>query len=472
MTTTDPDRGDDLAALAAGEGCVLLDLRFTDLLGRWLGTTLSAARLAPAARGAFVASSSVPGWMGLADSDLLLCADPATRLRDPFAVPSTLIAIASACDAATLAPSPLDARATLARAEARLRDSGIADELRVGSELEFHLFDDVRFRMSPTECFFRVDERDALDNTGRARAEGNPGHRVAFASQHLAGAPIDDAVAWRGQLLLLAERCGLEPLKHLHEAGPSQHELVLRHAPALAAADRIQVAKFLVLNAAARAGRSATFMPKPLAYAPGSGLHLNLSLWRGGKPVFAGAEGEVLARRFVAGIFAHARALNAIANPGTNSFKRLAALYHPNVPLAWGVANRAAAIRVPRALDGTSLRLEMRFPDAASNPYLALAALLLAGLDGIARGLDPGPAAESDPRRGVEGWDVRQRPQPGFALDLAEAIVALDADRGFLRAGGVFSDGLLDALLAELNRQLRVNRALPHPNEYYLYYSV
>ena len=472
MTVTDPARGEDLAALAASEGCALLDLRFTDLLGRWLGTTLNAARLGPGARGAFVASSSVPGWMGLADSDLLLRADPTTRLRDPFAAPPTLIAIAHACDGATLAPSPIDARATLARAMARLREVGVADELRVGSELEFHLFDDVRFRMSPTECFFRVDERDALDDTGRERAGGNPGHRVAYPSRRLAGAPIDNAVSWRGELLALAESCGLEPLKHQHEAGPSQHELVLNHAPALVAADRIQVAKFLVLNAAARAGRSATFMPKPLAYTPGSGLHLNLSLWRGGRPIFAGADGDALARRFVAGVFAHARALNAVVNPGTNSFKRLAALHHPNVPLAWGVANRAAAIRIPRALDAASLRLEIRFPDASSNPYLALAALAMAGLDGIERGLDPGPAQEADPRRAVEGWDVRRRAQPGFALDLAEAIVALDADRDFLRAGGVFTDPLLDALIVELNRQLRVNRALPHPNDYYLYYSV
>lgn len=469
---TDTSQGEDLAACAAASGCALIDLRFTDLLGRWLGTTLRADMAGDAARGVFVAGSTVAGWGRLDNSDLLLLPEAATRLRDPLATQPTLIVMASAGDAATRTPSPLDARGTLARALAHLGSSGVADELRVGVELEFHLFDDVRFLMSSTECFFRIGERDALDNAGRARDGGNPGHRVGYPSQHLAGAPLDGAVGWRGALLELAARAGLEPLKHQHEAGPSQHEIVLRHAPALVAADRIQIAKYLVLNAAAADGRSATFMPKPLAYQPGSGLHLNLSLWRGGEPLFAGVEGERLARAFIAGVFAHGPALNAICNPGTNSFKRLAALHHPNVPLAWGVANRAAAIRVPRVLDGRSLRLEIRFPDAASNPYLAIAALAMAGLDGVARALDPGPPEEIDPRRRVDGWDVRRRATPCFALDLAEAIVALDGDRRFLTAGGVFADTLIDGLLDELNRQLRVNRALPHPNEYYLYYSV
>jgi glutamine synthetase len=469
--TTQPSPGDNLAAWAAAEGCALIDLRFTDLLGRWLGTTLRADRAEDSARGVFVASSTVAGWARLENSDLLLLPDASTRLRDPLARLPTMIVMASAGDVATLAPSPLDARSTLARALALLGARGIADELRVGVELEFHLFDDVRFHMSPTECFFRIGERDALDNAARPLAGGNPGHRVGYPSQHLAGAPLDGAVAWRGALLDLAARAGLDPLKHQHEAGPSQHEIVLRHAPALVAADRIQIAKYLTLNAASADGRTATFMPKPLAYQPGSGLHLNLSLWRDGRPLFAGAEGEGLARSFIAGVFAHAPALNAICNPGTNSFRRLASLYHPNARLVWGVANRAAAIRVPRALDGRSLRLEMRFPDASSNPYLAIAALAMAGVDGIVRTLDPGPPDESDPRRS-ERWDVRRRSTPAFALDLAEAIVALDSDRAFLAADGVFAESLIDALLDELNRQLRVNRALPHPNEYYLYYSV
>jgi len=461
----------DLATLAARAGCDIVELRFTDLLGRWLGVSCWTKALAPGESAIFVASSNVAGWGRLAQSDLLLRPDLTTAWRDPGTSRPTLSVICECVDPARRQTSPLDTRATLVRALALLAADGVADTLLVGPELEFYLFDDVRFHVSPSECFFRVDARDALENTRREYAGGNRGHRMIYPAFHLAPAPIDADAAWRTELLALAEQAGLEPLKHQHEAGPGQHEIVLRHAPALHAADRIQIAKFLVLNAAERAGRSATFMPKPLAYQPGSGLHLNLSLRRAGAAVFAGAEGGQCARHFIAGIFAHAPALNAITNPGTNSFKRLATLFSPNVALAYGVANRAAAIRVPSALTEDALRLELRFPDAVANPYLAIAALLMAGLDGIARRLDPGPPTETDPRQEVENWDLRQRAAPGFALDLGEAILALDRDRDFLSRAGVFSEVLIETLIGELTRQLRVNRALPHPNEYYLYFS-
>ncbi len=470
MSKTEP--ASDLADLAARAGCDLVELRFTDLLGRWLSVSSWAKALPQGEAPIFVASSNIAGWGRLEHSDLLLRPDLATAWRDPFASRPTLVVICACHDPTTRQVSALDTRATLARALGRLRDSGVADTLLIGPELEFYLFEDVRFHVSPTECFFRIDARDALENTRRDFAGGNRGHRMTYPVLHLAPQPIDAEVAWRAELLALAEQAGLEPLKHQHEAGPGQHEIVLRHASALRAADKIQIAKFLVLNAADRAGRTATFMPKPLAYQPGSGLHLNLSLQRDGAAVFAGAEGGRLARHFIAGIFAHAPALNAITNPGTNSFKRLSTLFSPNVALAYGAANRAAAIRVPSALSADALRLELRFPDAAANPYLAIAAVLMAGLDGMAKRLDPGPSIETDPRDAVENWDLRKRATPNFAFDLGEAILALDRDREFLTTSGVFSDALIETLVAELTRQLRVNRALPHPNEYYLYFSV
>ena len=463
----------DLAALARARGCELVALRFTDLLGRWLAISAWTRGLAPGAATLSCASSNVAGWGGLQGSDLAVRADPATALVDPFAARPTLLVLGEALDASGLRASPMDPRATLARAMERLRASGVADELRVGVELEFYLFDDVRFRVAADECSFRVEERDSLENAARARPGGNRGHRVGYASQHLAGAPLDVDAGWRAELLAMADRLGLEPLGHQHEAGPGQHEIALGHAPALRAADRIQLGKWMVLNAAAAAGRSATFMPKPLPYKPGSGMHLNVSLWRGGAPLFAApGGGEALMRGFVGGVFAHMRALGAIANPGTNSFRRLAQLQAPGTPLAWGEANRAAAIRVPRAGAPEALRLELRFPDAAANPYLAIAAIAMAGLDGILRGLDPGPRRDDDPRRAAgAAWDVRRRAPDGPAFDLAEAILALDADRGFLEEGGVFDGALVEALVLELNRQLRVCRALPHPNEYYMYFS-
>lgn len=463
----------DLAALARARGCELVALRFTDLLGRWLGVTSWVRGLAPGTDTLSCASSNVAGWGSLAESDLPVTADASTALRDPFAARPTLVVVGEAQEPGGRGASPMDPRATLGRAVGRLRASGVADELRIGTELEFYLFDDVRFRVAPGECFFRVEERDSLENASREMRGGNPGHRVGYPSQHLVGAPLDADSGWRAELLALAERLGLDPLGHQHEAGPGQHEISLGHAPALRAADRIQLGKFLVLNAAAAGGRSATFMPKPLPYKPGSGMHLNLSLWRGGAPLFAAPGGEALMRGFVGGVFAHMRALNAIANPGTNSFRRLSQLHAPGTPLSWGEANRAAAIRVPRVRAPEALRIELRFPDAAANPYLAIAAIAMAGLDGVLRGLDPGPPRGDDPRRAAgAGWDVRRRAANGFAFDLAEAIMALDADRGFLEEGGVFSGALVEALALELNRQLRVNRALPHPNEYYMYFSV
>jgi glutamine synthetase len=212
-------------------------------------------------------------------------------------------------------------------------------------------------------------------------------------------------------------------------------------------------------------------MPLPLGQGPGSGLHLNLSFWRDGVPLLAALGGESLARGFVGGIFAHARALNALANPATNSFKRLARLYAPSARLVWGIANRGAAVRLPHAETPGAIRLELRFPDAAANPYLALAAVVMAGLDGIARGLDPGPLVAEDPRRRTP-WDMRRRATPGFSLTLAEAVAALDADRGFLMAEGVFDPALCDALASELADSVRRDYATPSPQDYLAYLGV
>jgi glutamine synthetase len=456
----------DLAALAAAQGCEALDLRFTDVLGRWLGVSLRAAQLRAEDGPVRVSAATIAGWRRAGIADLALVPVPGTAFRAAPAPVPTLAAIAQVHEpgAAEGVPSRLDPRATLARALDRLAARGVADELRVGVELEFHLFESVRYQISATACGFSVLAWDA------GRDGTHAGHGVDDAGRHLALPPADVAASWRAELAAAAERIGLEPLKHQHEAGAGQHELVLRHAPALRAADRIQIAKALVLAAAARDGRTATFMPLPLVQGPGSGLHLNLSFWRGGSPVLAGPDGERLARGFVGGVFAHARALNALTNPATNSFKRLARLYAPSAKLTWGIAGRGAAIRLPRAALPGAARLEFRFPDAAANPYLALAGLAMAGLDGIARGLDPGPLGQREQRGGA--WDMRRRASPGFALNLAEAVEALDADRDFLLADDVFDAALCDALATELAEGVRRDCALPHPHEYQAYLGV
>lgn len=461
----------DLASLAAAQGCEFVDLRFTDMLGRWLHVSLWARGLPAGGEAIFVAASSIAGWGRLERSDMLVRPDPRTAFCDPFAARPTLVVIGELCDPATGQPWRLDPRDTARRALAALRAAGFADDVQLGIELEFYLFDDVRFHMSPTECFFTVRERDSLENSRRHRRGGNPGHRIAYPAHHLASAPLDQDEAWRQDLVALADRVGLAPLKHQHEAGPSQQELGLRHASLLQAADKVQVAKWLVHNAARVAGRTATFMPKPLPYQPGSGLHLNLSLWRHGRPLLAGSDGDWLRRHFIGGVFAHAAALTALTNPGTNSFRRLAALYAENPRLAYGPANRAVPVRLPSAASPDAERLEFRFPDATANPYLAAAAIVMAGLDGLRCGIDAGPPLVDHPRALGEDRGPGMRAASGFAADLAEATIALAGDRDFLCADGVFDPLLIDTLLAELQRQHRISRSLPHPNEYYLYFS-
>jgi glutamine synthetase len=455
----------DLAALALDEGCEALDLRFTDVLGRWLGVSCGAAQRRREDGALRVSAANVAGWRLSGTGDLVLSPVAGTAYRDAGAARPTLAAIAQVHEVGRAAPSALDPRATLGRALAALTRRGVAPEMRVGAELEFHLFDAVSFAVGPTACGFAVTAWDM------GVAAVHRGHGVRHPGQHLALPPADAAAGWRAEVMAAAERSGLEPLRHQHEAGCAQHEIALRHAPALIAADRIQGAKALVLAMAARAGKVATFMPLPLGQGPGSGLHLNLSFWRDGVPLLAALGGETLARGFVGGIFAHARALNALANPATNSFKRLARLYAPSARLVWGIANRGAAVRLPHAETPGAIRLELRFPDAAANPYLALAAVVMAGLDGIARGLDPGPLVAEDPRRRTP-WDMRRRATPGFSLTLAEAVAALDADRGFLMAEGVFDPALCDALASELADSVRRDYATPSPQDYLAYLGV
>jgi len=460
-------------ALASG-GAEIVDLRFTDMLGRWLHVAhWAVGRDAVSVEGVAVAAGNLAGWGRMEDSELRLLPDPASAFVDPFAARPTAAIVCEAVDPLRLTPSPRDSRATLRRALDALVRAGIADALDVGPELEFHLLDDARFLVSPTESFVRLAESDGLHNSSAAMEGGNPGHRVAYPAWHLALPPADGASDMRADLLAWAAASGLEPLHHVHEAGPSQHEIGMRHRPALAAADAVQRLKWLIHVAARRWGKTATFMPKPMPWQPGSGLHLNLSLRREQRNLFAGdAPGALspLAQRFLGGLVAHARALNAVLNPSTNSYKRLATLYPGAAAPSWGVANRSAPFRVPRTSAAES-RIELRFADAAANPYLAVAAVLCAGLDGVERGLDPGPPATDNLRRAGEGG-VRARRPESLARDLGEAVLALDADRAFLERDGVFAPELIDALLAELERQLHVNRGLPHPNEFYMYFSV
>ena len=468
---------DRLRALISEHQAEVVEFRFTDLLGRWLHVTHWAATLAKTGIGSgiSIASGNLPGWGVMHDSELLLRPDTSTAFIDPFSEKKTIVVICDLIEPVSGRQSPIDPRGTLQRAMTWLPSLGVADEVHVGPEFEFYLFDDVRFHMSANEAFFSIRETDGLQNSREEMEGGNPGHRISYSAFHFSTPPSDTYAALRTEMLALIEQVGLTPLHHQHEAGPSQQEIGIRHLPLQRAGDASQIIKYVIHNAARRGGKTATFMPKPLNYVPGSAFHLNLSLSLAGRSVFGGDKYAGLSETclyFIGGVIAHAQALNAILNASVNSYKRLNLIYNYGTPLTYSARNRTAPIRIPASSGPDSARIELRFPDPTCNPYLGMAAVLMAGMDGIQRRLDPGAPATDNLLRDQDGFDVRKRAERTFARDLTEAIISLDKDRAFLKEGGVFEDQQIEALIAALNQQVRVNRGLPHPNEYYVYFSV
>lgn len=461
---------DDLTSVA-GLRPDILDLRFTDVAGRWghVCHWVGGATNFEAVPALSISSSSLTGWGDAARSELFLEPITETAFIDPFAEQRTAIVQCRLREGTAREISAKDSRSTLERACARLRRTGIADSCAFGTELEFYLFDEVRFRHSSNDSFYSIEESDSLESRRSVPRGGASGHRISYPAHRLSAGPSDWASGFRSSLLKQLAEVGVAPRQHQHEDGPSQHEISLCHADAVQMADRIQVAKYVVTKGAAACGQTATFMPKPLAYKAGSGLHINVSLWRDEAPVFAGDRAHALSetgRFFLAGILAHARALTALLCPSVNGFKRLDAISNPMVPVAWGVGNRTVPIRIPPATSPEEARIEVRFADATANPYLAFAAVLLAGLDGVERGLDPGMPCEGDIMRLKAPFDPRRVSPDSLCRTLDEAIVALDRDSDFLRTDDIFSASIIDAHIAELCRQVRVCRALPHPNEF------
>jgi glutamine synthetase len=454
----------------------LVEFRFTDLLGRWSHVTYWADTVIRTgiARGVPVASSNLPGWRVMNDSELLLQPDLSSVFLDPFADRKTLILICNLIDPASGLQSSADPRGTLQRAAAWLSSTGVADEAQVGPEFEFYLFDDVRFHVSENESFFCIREQDGAYNSRAEMEAGNSGHRISFPIFHLAVPPSDLYTTIRTEILANLEKVGLTPLHHQHEAGPSQQEIAVRHMPLSRAADATQIVKYVVQNVARRAGKTATFMPKPLNYVPGSAFHLNLSLSLAGSSVFGGDKYEGLSDiclYFIGGIIKHARALNAILNASINSYRRLNMIYNYGVPLSYSARNRTAPIRIPSFIGSNSARIEIRFPDPSCNPYLGMAAVLMAGMDGVIHRMDPGAPTTENLLSGDGMFDVRRRNDITFARDLTEAIISLDRDRDFLKVGNVFNDDQIEKLLSMLNRQVQIDRGLPHPNDYYIGFS-
>ncbi|MHC2543352.1 glutamine synthetase [Sinorhizobium meliloti] len=455
-------------------GVQYIDFRFTDPCGKWRNMTYDASMVDQAtfANGIMFDGSSIAGWKTVNESDMTLMPDPTTAQVVPFTSASTLMIICDILEPKTGEPYNRDPRGIAKKAEAYLNSTGIADTNYVGPEPEFFVFDSAEFTFGPYHTSFKLTSSELPINDGTHREGGNHGHRIQSKAGYLPVPPLDSGQDMRGMMLAVTKAMGVIVEKHHHEVAPAQHELSIQYDTLLHSADSIQTLKYCVLNAAHRLGKTATFMPKPAYDESGSGMHVHQSLWKDGKPLFAGNEHASLSREalwYIGGIIKHGRALNAFTNPTTNSYKRLVPGHEAPVLLAYSGGNRSASCRIPFATSPEATRVEVRFPDSAANPYLAFAAVLMAGLDGILNKIDPGVAMNQDL---YELPQDEQQEIPAVCGSLREALVSLDKDRAFLRAGGVFDDDFIDSYIELKMQEVTLLEETPQPVEFKMYYSV
>ncbi len=453
-----------------------VDLRFTDTKGKEQHISIPAHQIDADffEDGKMFDGSSVAGWKGINESDMVMMPDPSSAVLDPFTEDATLNIRCDILEPATMQGYDRDPRSIAKRAEEYMRSTGIADTVLVGPEPEFFLFDDVKFATNMSGSFFKIDDVEAAWNTGTEYEDGNKGHRPGVKGGYFPVAPVDSSQDIRSAMCLIMEEMGLVVEAHHHEvATAGQNEIATRFNTLTTKADEIQIYKYVVHNVAHAFGKTATFMPKPLVGDNGSGMHVHQSLAKDGVNLFAGDKYGGLSETalyYIGGIIKHARALNAITNPSTNSYKRLVPHYEAPVMLAYSARNRSASIRIPVVPSPKARRIEVRFPDPAANPYLAFAAMLMAGLDGIKNKIHPGEAMDKDlyDLPAEEAAEI-----PKVAESLQQALQYLDADREFLTAVyGVFSDDFIDSYIALKTKDVeRVNVAV-HPLEFELYYSV
>ncbi len=450
-----------------------VDIRFTDPRGKLQHITMVNDEVTAdfLEEGLMFDGSSIAGWKSIDESDMKLIPDCASAYVDPFYAEKTLCIHCSIVEPDTGEAYPRDPRSTAEKAEAYLKSTGIGDTAYFGPEAEFFLFDDVRFSNTMNKVSFEVDAADAAWNTDTEYEMGNMGHRPGVKGGYFPVNPTDAAHDIRGEMLSTMKRLGMKVDKHHHEVGSCQHELGLVFGTLVKQADELQKFKYIIHNVAHAYGKSATFMPKPIAGDNGTGMHVNMSIWKEGKPLFSGDKYADLSQEalyFIGGILKHAKALNAFTNPATNSYKRLIPGFEAPVLRAYSARNRSGCVRIPWAESPNAKRVEARFPDPAANPYLCFAALLMAGLDGITNKIDPGEASDKDlydlPPEELAGI-------PTVCASLREALEALEADSDFLTAGDVFTKDQIEGY-AELKwEEVYTMEHTPHPVEYGMYYS-
>jgi glutamine synthetase len=465
---------DKVLAMIKENAVEYVDLRFTDPRGKWQHTAqhVSTIDADTFVDGIMFDGSSIAGWKAINESDMILMPDPVNACMDPFAAKPSLVLFCDIVEPSTGQPYGRDPRSTAKKAEAYVKSSGVGDTIMFGPEAEFFVFDSVRFGTGGNYGMFQLDSMEGPDASVKDYPEGNMGHRPGIKGGYFPVPPVDSESDLRAEMLSTMGEMGVDIEKHHHEVAQSQHELGMKFNTLVTMADHMQIYKYCIHNVAHSYGKTATFMPKPVYGDNGSGMHCHQSIWKAGKPLFAGsgyADLSETALYYIGGIIKHAKSLNAFTNPATNSYKRLIPGFEAPVLLAYSARNRSASCRIPYATSPKAKRVEVRFPDAAANPYLAFAAMLMAGLDGIKNKIHPGDPMDKDlydlPPEELKGI-------PTVCGSLREALGALEADHSYLLAGDVFTADQIESYIELKWSEVFKFEHTPHPVEFEMYYSV
>ncbi|MGB5621535.1 MAG: glutamate--ammonia ligase [Gammaproteobacteria bacterium] len=465
----------DVLALLKDKDVKFVDLRFTDTKGKEQHVTVPASKVDEDffEDGKMFDGSSISGWKGINESDMILMPDTASVVIDPFAEDVTVNVTCDVIEPSTMQGYERDPRSLAKRAEAYLKSTGVADTAYFGPENEFFIFDDVRWGAEMKGAFYSIDSSEAGWNSEKMYEDGNFGHRPGIKGGYFPVPPVDSLHDIRSAMCLTLDEMGLDSEVHHHEvATAGQCEIGVGFNSLVRKADEVQILKYVVMNVAQAYGKTATFMPKPVVGDNGNGMHVHQSLVKDGTNLFSGEAYGGLSETalfYIGGIIKHARALNAFTNPSTNSYKRLVPGFEAPVKLAYSARNRSASIRIPHIPNPKGRRIEVRFPDSMANPYFAFTAMMMAGLDGIQNKIHPGDALDKD-LYDLPAEESKGIPEVCYSLD--QALDSLDADRSFLTEGGVFTDDVIDAYIDLKMEEVTLLRMTTHPVEFDLYFSL
>jgi glutamine synthetase len=450
-----------------------VDLRFTDMRGtvHHVSQHISTVDDEMFEDGMMFDGSSIVGWKAINESDMVLKPDPSTAVMDPFTATPTLNIYCDILEPSTGQPYERDPRGIVKKAIQYMDGIGVGDTAYFGPEAEFFVFDDVRFEVTPESVFYKLDSIDNPGNSAKEYPEGNMGHRPRVKGGYFPVPPVDSLQDMRSEMITVLADMGIGVEKHHHEVAACQHELGTKFGTLMQMADGMQTQKYVVRMVAHAYGKTVTYMPKPLFGDNGSGMHVHQSIWKDGKPMFAGnmyADLSETCLYYIGGILKHAKSLNAFTNPSTNSYKRLVPGFEAPVLLAYSARNRSASVRIPHVTSPKGKRLEVRFPDPSANPYLAFTAMLMAGLDGIQNKIHPGDAMDKD-LYALPHEELKKIPT--VCGSLREALLTLEKDHEFLTKGNVFTEDMIAAYIEMKWEEVYAFEQTPHPIEYKMYYS-